>query len=81
MTNAVRHARASRCEVRLSAENGLTVEVVDDGHGIGEPAPGIGLSSMRARALEVGGQIAVETRAEGGTRVVARLPLAAPASS
>jgi len=30
---------------------------------------------MRERAAELGGDVAVERRPEGGTRVVARLPL------
>jgi signal transduction histidine kinase len=30
---------------------------------------------MRERAAEVGGDVAIEPRPEGGTRVLARLPL------
>jgi signal transduction histidine kinase len=34
---------------------------------------------MRERAAEVGGDVAIERRPEGGTRVLARLPLAGAA--
>jgi signal transduction histidine kinase len=76
MTNAVRHAGASACLVRLQAGSQLTVEVTDDGRGLPDvPRPGTGLESMRERAAEVGGEVAVERRPEGGTRVLARLPI------
>jgi signal transduction histidine kinase len=35
----------------------------------------VGLSSMRERAEELGGRCEVEPDSEGGTRVLARLPL------
>ena len=76
MTNVVRHAGASACLVRLQAGSQLTVEVTDDGRGLpDEPRSGTGLESMRERAAEVGGEVAVERRPEGGTRVFARLPI------
>lgn len=76
MTNAVRHAGATTCRVRVEAGSELVVEVIDDGRGL--PAgtvPGTGLESMRERAEEVGGDVAIEALAEGGTRVLARLPI------
>jgi len=76
MTNAVRHAGANACRVALWADDMLTIEVTDDGRGLpGEPRPGTGLASMRERAAEVGGDVLIEPRPEGGTRVRARLPL------
>jgi len=54
----------------------LEVEIIDDGQGL--PArlrPGIGLTSMRERAAEVGGTCMIESMPGGGTRVFARLPL------
>ena len=76
MTNAVRHAGASACRVALHADSQLTVEVTDDGCGLPDvPRRGTGLESMQERAAEVGGEVAVERRPEGGTRVLARLPL------
>ena len=79
LTNAVRHASATTCSVSLVAtdEGTLQLEVVDDGRGLPSvPVPGVGLESMRERAEELGGTFVVEAGAVGGTRVVARLPLA-----
>jgi signal transduction histidine kinase len=76
MTNAVRHAGASACRVRVEAGSELLIEVLDDGRGVAADArAGTGLESMRERAAEVGGEVAIEARPEGGTRVLARLPL------
>jgi signal transduction histidine kinase len=80
LNNVVRHAEARNCEVRLSLDEEprvLLLEVSDDGRGISEDhKPGVGLSSMRERAEEVGGSCAVEPVPSGGTRVTARLPCA-----
>jgi two-component system sensor histidine kinase UhpB len=54
------------------------VAVDDDGIGLPDKArPGVGLVSMRERAEELGGALRIERRPEGGTRVIARLPLSA----
>lgn len=77
LTNAVRHAEARTCHVRLEASNDLIVEISDDGRGL--PAtvtPGVGLESMEIRAAEVGGSLRIERRLGGGTRIEARLPIA-----
>jgi signal transduction histidine kinase len=77
MANAVRHAGAASCVVRLSADrDGLVVEISDDGGGI-DPgaASGVGLRSMDERASEVGGEVDLLARPGGGTIVRARLPL------
>jgi signal transduction histidine kinase len=80
MTNAVRHAGAAICSLRLVGGEDLTVVVEDDGRGLPpERRAGVGLASMRERAAELGGECRVESRPGGGTRVVARLPLAAQA--
>jgi two-component system, NarL family, sensor kinase len=79
LTNVTRHAQARSCSVRMWVDDDLHVEVVDDGIGIGVPAlndgGGVGLSSMRERAAELGGDCLVEADREGGTRVFATLPL------
>ncbi len=80
VTNAARHARARNCTVRIAldvAAGVLRLEVADDGQGILEGrSAGVGLSSMRERAGELGGSCKVEAASSGGTRVVAVLPLA-----
>ncbi len=76
LTNVVRHAHATHATVGLRVlASALEVEVRDDGQGLPPGMrSGVGLRSMRERAEELGGTYLVETRAEGGTRVCARLP-------
>jgi signal transduction histidine kinase len=75
LTNVVRHAHAHTCIVRLACEKQVTIEVLDDGQGL-PPAYrcGVGLTSMRERAEELGGRWLIEAGAQGGTRVYAELP-------
>ncbi len=76
LTNVVRHAHATEASVQLRVQEALVVEVTDNGQGL--PAgvrSGVGLSSMRERAEELGGTCLIEALAKGGTRVYARLPL------
>jgi signal transduction histidine kinase len=76
LTNVVRHAHARICLVRLELDEVCTLEITDDG--IGLPAScrsGVGFSSMHERAEELGGTCVIESRATGGTRVFAHLPL------
>jgi two-component system, NarL family, sensor histidine kinase UhpB len=78
LTNAVRHARASRIEVSLEeTDDGLTVAVHDDGRGMiyATEVEGGGIRGMRERALTIGADFDVATRAGGGTSVVATVPL------
>jgi signal transduction histidine kinase len=52
------------------------LEITDDGRGLPpERHAGIGLTSMRERAEELGGECGIETIIGGGTRVRASLPL------
>jgi signal transduction histidine kinase len=77
VTNAARHARASRCDVRLHLADGeLHLRVSDDGVGVDATAvAGVGLASLRERVAELGGRAEVVCPPEGGTTVRARLPL------
>jgi len=78
LTNVARHAGASACIVNLEIEDApaLRLEVRDDGRGIGASrGTGVGLSSMRERADELGGSLVMEPQPGGGTRVSARPPL------
>jgi signal transduction histidine kinase len=74
----VRHAEAKTCVVRIDLKDEaglLRLEVGDDGRGIGpERGTGVGLSSMRERAEELGGTCVVEPVATGGTRLRVILP-------
>ncbi|MBI1281525.1 MAG: histidine kinase [Anaerolineaceae bacterium] len=76
MTNVSRHAGAQHCYIRLSLPDDLCLEVTDDGCGMsGSVRAGVGLTSMRERAEELGGVCVAETLPQGGTGVKARLPL------
>ncbi|MYR72782.1 MULTISPECIES: GAF domain-containing protein [unclassified Streptomyces] len=91
VSNASRHARASRIDIALSADEAVTLTVTDDGVGIGSPAEetsgpgggadadgvrrGGGLANMRKRAELCGGTLTVERPAGGGTRISWRAPL------
>ncbi|HRP71768.1 MAG TPA: sensor histidine kinase [Luteimonas sp.] len=76
-TNIQRHARAHRAEACFGVEDGEAVlRIVDDGRG-GAIAPGNGLSGMRERIEGVHGRLRIEAGAGRGTRVEARVPLAA----
>ncbi len=79
LTNVSRHSAATHCRVRVRLGDALEVEVEDDGMGIRPEAPrGVGLTAMRERAAEVGGTFQIEPGPDdGGTRVVAHLPLPA----
>ncbi len=77
LTNAIRHADARTCAVRIAAADQLVIEVVDDGQGLPTGVtPGTGLESMEARATELGGSLRIDRRRGGGTHLEARLPLA-----
>jgi signal transduction histidine kinase len=76
VTNAARHASARQCQLRLTLDDTLEVEVCDDGVGLPTARrEGVGLAAMRERAAELGGTCLIEGRPGGGTRVLARLPL------
>lgn len=75
LTNAVRHADAQHVLVRLRrTPSGLVATVEDDGNGHGLVVPGVGLTSLRSRARELGGHLRVEARDGGGTALVVELP-------
>ena len=78
ITNVVRHAEAATCTTALElADATLTVQVCDDGVGVRSVTrPGIGMTSMRERAEELGGTLDISRAGTAGTRVVARLPIA-----
>jgi len=78
LTNVTRHARARSVTVRLAYEDGVTVEVTDDG--VGSPAAepgngtGNGIRGMRERAAALGGQLEAGPAPAGGFRVRATFP-------
>jgi signal transduction histidine kinase len=77
LTNCIRHANGSRCDVVLAVDDfALRLEVRDNGQGMPvDLTPGIGLHSMHERATELGGTCHIERNETVGTRVTAWLPL------
>lgn len=78
MLNVVRHARATRCQVGVEVGSRLVVTVVDDGRGTPDSSgggTGLGQTSMRERAAEIGGTCTFTMRPGTGLLVRAELPL------
>jgi signal transduction histidine kinase len=72
----VRHAQAHTCRLGLALGAGLELDIRDDGIGLPPNAhAGVGWTSMRERAAELGGSCTVTSRPEGGLLVRAVLPL------
>jgi signal transduction histidine kinase len=76
--NAYRHADATRVDVEVVARDGgpTTLSVHDDGRGISQTTGhGVGLTSMRERADELGGALHLSTAPGGaGTHIRMELP-------
>jgi signal transduction histidine kinase len=76
LTNAAKHANASRVDIEASVRDGsLRLSVRDDGVGGAEPARGSGLVGLRDRVEAVGGSIEITSPPGHGTHVVVQLPL------
>ena len=76
LTNVARHSNASRVEVRLHREGeALRLTIADNGRGLLEdPEPrsddgGLGLVGMRARARQIGAELAITSPESGGVRI------------
>jgi signal transduction histidine kinase len=76
VANVVRHSAASRVRLDAAREDGTVRLVVsDNGRGMpAHPRAGVGLASMRERAVEVGGTLAHQPVPGGGTAVVLTVP-------
>ena len=77
LTNARRHSGAGKVLVTVRAEGEeFVAEVSDDGRGFVPGGPtGVGLNSMRERAVALGGSLRVDSEPGAGTRVRLRVPL------
>jgi signal transduction histidine kinase len=81
VTNVVRHAAPTTCQVRVrTTPADVCIEVTDDGPAHGRRTrsatggSGLGLLGMRERVLGHGGTFSAGPRDSGGFAVVARLP-------
>jgi signal transduction histidine kinase len=77
LANIARHSSASRADVSLEYETGVVKMIIkDNGHGFDKSVQhnGLGLYSMRERAEVLGGNFAVESSPEQGTKITVTLP-------
>jgi signal transduction histidine kinase len=79
ITNAAKHADASRVTLRLATQNGEVELVVTDDGRVGEEDPvtrsGMGLLGMRERVAMLGGRLSFAFRHETGSTLSAVIPL------
>jgi len=77
LTNAAKHARATRFFVTLHVGDEVRLEVADDGTGMAEERPqtgGMGLINLAGRAEKLGGTFEIRPREGGGTRLLWCVP-------
>ena len=75
LSNATRHAQASRVEVHVDVHHELAITVTDNGIGIRDVTRASGLTNLRTRAEARGGSMTVEKGDKRGTRLSWRVPL------
>ncbi|MEO8394043.1 MAG: sensor histidine kinase, partial [Chloroflexota bacterium] len=83
LDNVIKHAKATRCDVRLALTDGnLNIDIIDNGLGISvNYRAGVGLTSMRERAEELGGTFAVTPTKLQGTHLSVCIPFPLEAES
>ena len=81
LSNVVRHSRATRASLELSApDDGATWELRIEDNGVGFDPAGVvklghqGLANTRGRAAAIGGTALIDSSPGSGTRVVVRVP-------
>jgi signal transduction histidine kinase len=76
LTNATKHAQASRIDVALAQRDGvLLLSIRDDGVGGANSSQGSGLVGLRDRVEALGGAIRIESPPGAGTLLEVVLPL------
>ena len=76
LTNVAKHARATRCDVRLLRQPGwLFVEIRDDGAGGATLVPGGGLAGLRDRVEALDGRLELTSPGGGPTVIRVTLPV------
>jgi signal transduction histidine kinase len=77
LTNATKHARASRVTVTVDADDvSVRLEVADDGVGGANPR-GSGLLGLKDRVEALGGRIDITSRHGEGTTLTVEIPRSA----
>jgi signal transduction histidine kinase len=77
LSNAARHAEASRVDIEVTVADDLCLRVGDDGLGLqlDDPPAGRGLKNMAHRAEQLGGSITLLSQDPRGTVLEWRVPL------
>ena len=75
LSNAARHAAASRVDVTVEVGPELILRVRDDGTGMGNSTRRSGLANMAERAADLGGKLTVNAAEGGGTQLDWRVPV------
>lgn len=79
ITNARRHAAATRVSVRLAMEEAAArLVVADDGRGFRPGRDGLGLVGMRERVELVGGSVEIDSPTGSGTTLTVTVPRGSP---
>lgn len=76
LTNAAKHAQASEIRVRAATDGGdLHLDISDDGVGGAVVGGGSGLIGLKDRVEALAGRLDIVCPPEGGTRLIATIPL------
>lgn len=75
LSNTARHAHASKVSILVAASRDITLEIHDDGRGIGTPTRASGIANMATRAARLGGRCDLGDDPLGGTTVRWVVPL------
>jgi signal transduction histidine kinase len=76
LTNALKHSQAQNLWLEFAVDREeITMQVRDDGRGVASIAAGNGLSGMRERLSQFGGQLSINSAPGAGFKLAARLPL------
>lgn len=80
LTNVIRHAEATKVEIRISAQEGILVlEIQDNGKGITQAAiadsRSFGLIGIKERAHSLGGKVTITGTRGEGTCLTVKMPI------
>jgi len=75
LSNAARHAAASRADVTVEVGSDLVLRVIDNGTGIGPGTRRSGLANLAERAEGLGGRLQLGAAEGGGTELDWRVPI------
>ena len=79
LSNAARHARASKVDVEVGVDGShVTLTVIDDGVGIPAGGRRSGLANLAERAQQLGGRFSADPGASGGTVLIWSVPIDQP---